>query len=404
MKVLLEDDAAAGEKPYAPPMARFQRLLRSYWFEAAALAVAAAGVLEVVFGQDGQNASDTNTWFAAPALACVVLPLLGRRRWPFAAPAAVWIVAGTVSFFDGRLVIESGSAFAAGMAAAFLLGNLHDPVRARFGLPLVLGGGATVVYNGPGGSVGDYLFVPVLFVILWIVGLAIQQRNVRLDAAELRAIRLAHEREESTRLAIADERARMARELHDVLGHSVSVMTIQAAAVRRLLKPEQARERDALLAVERTGREALIEMRRLVGILRLGDGEPDLEPQPGLDQLSKLVTETREAGLAVELLVEGEPVALPAGLDLTAYRLVQEGLTNARKHSQASRTEVRLRYASDGIEVEVCDNGKGTGTHEGGGLGLIGMRERVSIFGGELEAGPRGEGGYRLRARLPMRS
>ena len=180
-------------------------------------------------------------------------------------------------------------------------------------------------------------------------------------------------------------------------------MTIQASAVRRVLTPDQTKERDALLAVEQTGREALAEMRRLVGILRLSEDAPDLEPQPGLGQV-----EARRpgpgSGLAVDLRVEGEPVPLPPGVDLTAYRLVQEGLTNARKHSNASHTEVRLRYEVDGIEVEVCDDGKGTAAVNEGGQGLVGMRERVSIYGGKFEAGPRAEGGYRLRARLPVQS
>jgi signal transduction histidine kinase len=271
-------------------------------------------------------------------------------------------------------------------------------------LLLVLGGAAIVVYNGPTVAAGSYVFVPAFFSMLWLGGLALQQRGARAEAAEQRATRLARDREEATRAAIADERARIARELHDVLGHSLSVMTIQASAVRRMLTPDQAKERDALLAVEQTGREALAEMRRLVGILRLTEDAAELEPQPGLDQVSKLVAQARELGLAVELHVEGDPVSLPPGVDLTAYRLVQEGLTNARKHSNASRTDVRLRYEGDGIEVEVCDNGKGAAAMDEGGHGLAGMRERVSIYGGEFEAGPRAEGGFRLRARLPVQS
>jgi signal transduction histidine kinase len=181
-------------------------------------------------------------------------------------------------------------------------------------------------------------------------------------------------------------------------------MTIQASAVRRLLRPDQTKERDALLTVEQTGREALAEMRRLVDILRLTEVAPGLAPQPGVGQVATLVEQTRELGLAVELHVEGDAMPLPAGVDLTVYRLVQEGLTNARKHSNASRTEVRLRYEPAAIEVEVCDDGRGAATVNDGGHGLVGLRERVSIYGGELEAGPRAGGGFRLWARLPVPS
>jgi signal transduction histidine kinase len=389
---------------YPPVVKRLPVLIRGYRLEAAAAIAAAGGALEVALREDAANAPQTASWFAVPAVALLVLPLLTRRLWPFAAPVSVWVLAAALSFVDGRLVVFSQSVFAAGLAAAFLLGNLRDAWQSRLSLPVVLGGAVIVVYNAPNSTAGNYVFLPALFAMLWLVGLALQQRGARAEAAELRATRLARDREAATRAAIADERARIARELHDVLGHSVSVMTIQASAVRRVLTPDQTKERDALLAVEQTGREALTEMRRLVGMLRLGEDAPDLEPPPGLGQVSKLVDQARELGLAVDLRVEGQPMSLPPGVDLTAYRLVQEGLTNARKHSNASRTEVRLRYEPDGIEVEVCDNGRGATAVNEGGQGLIGMRERVSIYGGELEAGPRPEGGYRLRARLPVRS
>jgi signal transduction histidine kinase len=177
---------------------------------------------------------------------------------------------------------------------------------------------------------------------------------------------------------------------------------VQASAVRRLLRPEQQREREALLIVEQTGREALAEMRRMVGVLRRPEEAPALAPQPSLEHLDKLVEQAREAGLPVELRVEGEPLPLPAGVDLTAYRLVQEGLTNALRHARAQRAQVLVRYSDAGIEVTVSDDGQGTAGGDGSGHGLVGMRERVAVYGGELEAGPRPEGGYRLRARLPL--
>jgi signal transduction histidine kinase len=179
-------------------------------------------------------------------------------------------------------------------------------------------------------------------------------------------------------------------------------MTVQATAVRRTLEPDQDKEREALLVVEQTGREALAEMRRVVGVLRRPEEAPALAPQPSLEHLDRLVESAREAGLPVELRVEGEPVPLAAGLDLTAYRLVQEGLTNALKHARAHRAEVVVRYADGHVELTVSDDGPGGGDGDKGGHGLVGMRERISVYGGELEAGPRPEGGYRLSARLPI--
>jgi signal transduction histidine kinase len=202
---------------------------------------------------------------------------------------------------------------------------------------------------------------------------------------------------------VEEERARIARELHDAVGHSVSVMTVQASAVRRLLTPEQQRELEALTAVEQTGRDALAEMRRMVGVLRDPSDGPALAPQPGLDQLDRLIEQTREAGLPVELRVEGERAALPPGLDLTAYRLVQEGLTNALKHARASKAQVLLRYEPNAVEILVSDDGRGGATSHGrAGHGLIGMRERVSLYAGQLSAGPRDGGGFELRAQLPL--
>jgi signal transduction histidine kinase len=179
-------------------------------------------------------------------------------------------------------------------------------------------------------------------------------------------------------------------------------MTVQASAARRLRRPNQEREREALLVVEQTGREALAEMRRMVGVLRRPEEAPALAPQPSLEHVERLVEHTRQTGLPVELRIEGEPVQLPGGVDLTAYRLVQEGLTNAVKHARAGQAEVVVRYSDGQVELTVSDDGCGGGGGEGGGHGLLGLRERVSVYGGRLEAGPRSGGGYRLRATLPV--
>jgi signal transduction histidine kinase len=217
-----------------------------------------------------------------------------------------------------------------------------------------------------------------------------------------RAERAERERETAARVAVAEERARIARELHDVVAHSVSVMVLQTGAVRRLLDEHQTREREALGAVERTGREALAEMRRLLGVLRAPDEQAELAPQPGLSELPALVARTEAAGLPVALRVEGEPSALPLGIDLSAYRIVQEALTNTLKHAGPAHAEVAIRYERDSIDIEIADDGRRAPTDNGGGHGLVGMRERATLYGGELTAEAREGGGFVVHARLPV--
>ena len=312
------------------------------------------------------------------------------------------VIVGASSFVDDRLVPADWVAFLLGIAIGFLLGGLRERRQAIAGLAILLGVAAIVTRNDPEGAFGDLAWLALVFGVAWVVGFGLGQKFREGDEAKERAERAEREREEQARLAVAEERARIARELHDVVGHSVSVMTVQAAGARRLLDPDQEREREALMVVEQTGREALAEMRRLVGVLRRPEEAPALAPQPSLEHVDRLVEQAREAGLPVELRVEGDPVELAAGLDLTAYRLVQEGLTNAVKHARATHADVLLRYDDGHVELTVTDDGTGDGGGESGGHGLVGMRERVSVYGGELEAGPRPGGGYRLRARLPI--
>ena len=387
-------------------MERVRFLIRNYGFDALIVLGAIASALIVLFSGDADNAPTSPLWFAVPAVAVVVLPLLCRRRFPLAAPASVWLIAAGLSFVDGRLVVFPITVYIAGyiagMVAAFLLGNLPDGRRACLGLAVVLAAITIVVVNNPDHAAGDYA-LPGLFTVAWLAGFVLRARAAHAEAAEQRATWLEQTREEDARRAIAEERARIARELHDVVAHSVSVMTVQSSAVRRLLAAEQEKERHALLTVEQTGREALAEMRRLVGVLRTDDHEAAARaPQPGLADVRTLVAHAQETGLQVDLRIEGEPVRLPAGIDLTAYRLVQEGLTNTIKHASAERAEVRVRYATGQVEVEVVDDGRGANGRGNGGHGLLGMRERVSIYGGDLDVGPRTEGGFRLRARLPV--
>jgi signal transduction histidine kinase len=201
---------------------------------------------------------------------------------------------------------------------------------------------------------------------------------------------------------VAEERARIARELHDIVAHAVSVMVLQVGAVRHKLPDALAEDRDALSGVERAGRTALAEMRRLLGAMRRDGDEAELTPQPGLDALNSLLEQIGRAGLPVQLHVDGEPFPLPRAIDLSAYRIVQEGLTNALKHARATNVDVTVRYRLDELQVEVRDNGEGSSTSDGFGHGLVGMRERVRIYGGEMTTGTATGGGFILSTRLPL--
>jgi signal transduction histidine kinase len=381
---------------------------RTYAFDALVIAVALGGALEVVIRQDAANAPDSSVWFAALAIALLALPLLARRRYPFAAPAGLWVVAAVLSFVDGELVTFTASASIAGLAAAFLLGNLRDATLTRAGLVLTLGSSALLIYNDPDHSAAELVFTPLLFGIGWLAGFALRERAEEAEAAERRAAQAEREREGAARIAVAEERARIARELHDIVAHAVSVMVLQVGAVRHKLPAELAADKDALGDVERAGRSALGEMRRLLGAMRDEHGDVALAPQPGLDGLDALAEGVGRAGLPVELHVQGESFPLPRAVELSAYRIVQEGLTNSLKHARAGHAYVTIRYAAEELEVEVADDGHGPvksdghGHGHGHGHGLVGVRERVKIYGGEMSAGPGADGGFVLNARLPV--
>jgi signal transduction histidine kinase len=383
-------------------MNRLWSLTRRFWFDVLILVGVGVGLAAAVVGQDDKDGPRGPLWFDVLAILAIFLLFFARRRFPFGAPVAVGAAVAASSFVDEKLVPYDFPTVFAGCAAVFLVGLLRERSQAIAGLAFTVGVVGLVARNDPDGGVGDFIFISLIFGVVWTIAFTLGRKFEEAAEAKERAARAEREREERAGLAVAEERARIARELHDVVGHSVSVMTVQAAGVRRLLRPEQEREREALLIVEQTGREALAEMRRLVGVLRRPEEAPALAPQPSLEHLDKLVEQAREAGLPVELHVEGDPVQLPAGVDLTAYRLVQEGLTNAIKHAGAQRAEVLVRYRDGHVELTVSDDGQGAGSGEGGGHGLVGMRERVSVYGGELEAGPRPEGGYRVHARLPI--
>jgi signal transduction histidine kinase len=289
------------------------------------------------------------------------------------------------------------------MAAALMLGNLRGERQARAGLAVVVGSAAILVANDPGHDTADLVFVPLIFGVIWLVGYALRERAERTEAAEERALRAERDRESAARLAVAEERTRIARELHDVVAHAMSVMVLQVGAVRHKLPEASAEQREALRNVEQTGRTALAEMRRLLDAMRYDGDELELAPHPGLDQLGSLVEDVRASGLDVSLWIGGEPFDLPAGLDLSAYRILQEGLTNVLKHAHASRADVEVHYGPDEVRVEVRDDGRGAPTiADGLGHGLVGVAERVKLFGGEMSTGTTSGGGFVLRARIPV--
>ena len=382
-------------------MKSFLRLARRYWFDALILAGLGLGLFGAVVSQDQADGPTGPLWFDLLAVTAIVTPLFFRRRFPFGAPVAVGVAVGLTAFVDERLVPKDFIPFIAGCAAVFLVGLLRERAQAVAGIVLAIGVEALVAYRDPLKNLSAFIATCIVFGLIWTVAFALGRKFQEADEARERAARAEREREERARTAVTDERARIARELHDVVGHSVSVMTVQASAVRRLLREDQEKEREALEVVEQTGRQALAEMRRLVGVLRRPEEAPALAPQPSLEFLEKLVAHVREAGLPVDLRVEGKPAQLAPGVDLTAYRLIQEGLTNALKHAGASHAEVIVRYGDDDVELLVADDGRGAGDGDGGGHGLVGMRERVTVYGGELDAGPRADGGFELRARLP---
>ncbi|HVM17271.1 MAG TPA: histidine kinase [Gaiellaceae bacterium] len=375
-------------------MARLELLVRRSFFDLVVVAVA------VVLQGDVWTAEEPR-WEVALGALLVTLPLLLRRRFGIAAvlvPVAA-LAAMAVHVPEGLSSTET--LFFAALLVAWTAGHLEERRHALAGLVALVGAGLLVTSAFPGHAYDEYLWISVIFTATWLASYLAAKRGRQARSAEARARILELEREAEARAAVAEERARIARELHDVIAHSVSVMTVQAAGVRRLLKPDQEREREALEAIEQTGRAALAEMRRMLGVLRQPTEEPPaLAPQPGLANLESLVAQVRDAGLPVELRVTGERPELPPGIELSAYRVVQEALTNALQHAGPARAVVDVRYTGDAIELEIANDGRTQAN--GHGHGLLGMRERVLLCGGSVEAGP-SRRGYAVRARIPVR-
>ena len=400
--VRLPDDARTGEVSYrrkVPPIPS----LTSSPARAAALDAALAGALailaeaEVLTGQvSGPRAA------AVPLALLMTLPLAVRRRFPLAATVAV-SASFLLNWAAGVDMYSYWASILVGLVTAYTAAAHLRPRLAALALACLY---AAIAVSALGSS--GLLWGGILIGGAALAGFALRDRRRHASQLAELARQLELARDENARTAVAGERTRIARELHDVVAHSVSVMVVQAGAAGEVLGAYPDKAREPLRSIQDTGRQALIELRRLLGVLRTDDGEAALAPQPGLDQVGALAAHVREAGMAVEVCVDGTRDAIPAGVDLAAYRIVQEALTNVLKHASASHAVVRVGYRPDAIELEVLDDGHGPlGAGNGGtgtGQGLIGMRERASLYGGVVEARPRTEGGFAVRARLPVRN
>jgi len=339
-------------------------------------------------------------------LLLITLPLAWRRRAPTVVFALVLVTVGLqVSLIDDpRSDQPPFQHWLALLVVFYSLGANAERRRAlvagAFGGGVFLAADLVDLLTG-GAGIEDTM--PAWFMLAAAYGIGFALRGQRIQSTLLahRAERLEQEREQKARLAVAEERVRIARELHDIVAHAISVIVVQAQAGQRVLEGEQASAREALGSIETTGRQALVEMRRLLGILRREDRELALAPRPSLAYLDVLAEGMREAGLPVELHVEGEAKPLPPGVDLSAYRIVQEALTNTLKHAGPASARVVVRYRPQAVELEISDDGRGTVHGRDDGHGLVGMRERAALVGGDVESGSNGGRGYTVRARLP---
>jgi signal transduction histidine kinase len=336
-------------------------------------------------------------WLLVPAGLALTIPLAWRRVAPL--PALMFVMAagaaaGLVAADSDEVAQAPQLPLLAEILAVYSVAAHAERRRALTGLAVSW---AALLAAEP----GDFVVMGPAWAGIWLAGRLVRARE--RDARRLHELAQALERErvEEARLAVAEERTRIARELHDVIAHAMSTIVLEAGAERVNLDEGQASARQALHSIERTGRQALAEMRRLVGVLRTEEDEPELFPQPSLTHLDLLIEQVGRAGVPVELRVVGEPVQLAPGLDISAYRIVQEALTNVLKHGGDARATVVVAYGDRTLELEIADDGRG-GTPDGSGHGIVGLRERVALFGGSLEATNREGGGFAVRARLPL--
>lgn len=344
----------------------------------------------------------THAAVAGAAVVGMAVPLLWRRSAALATMTIVLAAAVAQLVLTG---IPTSAASTVAWVVVVYSSAAYSPMRrALVGIGVIGAATAVFVTLGPPPTLTDVLAATLFSdAVPWLAG-AFRSRHLRAARLEQLAERLMTDQREEARRAVAEERAKIARELHDIVAHAVSVIVVQAEAGEAQLATSPERAGIAFRAIQDSGREALGEMRRLLGLLRGADGAPEavLSPLAGLARLESLVDQVRGTGLSVTLAIDGEPARVPPGIDLSLFRIVQEGLTNTLKHASASSAQVTLRYRDRTVEIELVDDGSAEASATNGGHGLVGMKERVAIFGGELSAGPRPEGGFGLRARLPL--
>jgi signal transduction histidine kinase len=356
-----------------------------------------------VVGVAQLRASGDLSWKTATAALVLALPLAVRRRAPIVSLAGFMAGVGLLVAL-GHSGDPSAAAPIAGLVALYSVGAYAGGWKGVVGAACVL----AIVWlavgaDSDGRNFGNFLFFGIGVGGPWATGVALRRHRTSERTLRARAERLEHDRDETARRAVAEERQRIARELHDVVAHSISVIILQARGGRRVLNDAPHQAREAFDSIESTGTEALAEMRRLLGLLRRTDEELALTPRASMRRLDALVEQVRQAGLPVDLQVQGDPSQLPAGVDLSGYRIVQEALTNALRHAGPAHAQVVVHCTAQYVEIEVSDDGSGP---NGGdpGHGLAGIRERVTLYGGELRTGPRSCGGYEVFARLPVNS
>jgi signal transduction histidine kinase len=371
--------------------------LDARWSDVLLAAAAVAGGEAELFGR-----IDHVSALAAVGVGAAYATLAGRRRRPLLMGTlmfALWItlslVAVNVEPLNVPLVVV--------LVASYSMGRYTSGVAVRMSFFVVVAGLLCVVSTMEDQSASDFLFPTAFAVIAWVAGRAVRTRSQLTEELHEAAVRAEEAHDAELARAAAEERRRIAREMHDVVAHSVSVMVVQAGGARRILEHDPERAVEAARHIEETGRAALVEMRRLLGVLHHGeDAGAERAPAPGMAQLDALVERSRAAGLPVELTVEGEPRSLPAGLDLAAYRVLQESLTNVLKHAGTAPTEVLVHWGDEELRLAVADRGPGPDPGQEGGHGLVGMAERMRLYGGELETGRRAGGGFEVRARIPL--
>lgn len=371
-----------------------------------AVALAVGAQLDLRYNLD--NSTHYGSDFAtAVVVAIATLSLAWRRRWPFGTLCVVVAVVAVPELL-GTLTFTLWGHFVPMLVAGYTVGRWCDARLVAVGAALLGAAIALVLLRVPAtGSAGNVPFAVVPAAALMIAGRVLQRRHARAAELAERAHRLETAHDAEVAAALAAERSRIARELHDVVAHCVSVMVVQAGVAEALLERSPARAQEPLQAVQETGQQAIAELTRMLGLLRASSPDAAYEraPQPGVAQLPELVDRLATSGLGVQLTSIGDVRPLPPGVDLTVFRIIQEALTNVLKHGgPGAKAHVELRYLPRTVEIEVADNGPGTVTPTASGHGLIGMTERVAVFGGSLEAGIRPEGGFRVFVTLPVGS